>query len=734
MTDIFDAERARRLTLLRQSSVSNRIRLNPDTASFLRRYEDSDVSRLKLLEAQRLRNESEEQSKLIKLQKKRLKKRLRSGKGLPKGRGKQQKEVIQKSPLEVEIEKEKERAAQKLERDKLRVVATTETLRDRQERDRLQQEGLLARARLQQTAFDNQAARQNAQNIFLGNRAEQQAQRAQQLRLADRDQQARIDDRQQQLLIADAQREDREEDRQARLAIADISERRLAADSADLRRLNADKLRIKQLQIDNHFQDNQQERALRDRQLAGERERYNVDLARVQADREREVGRVNAELEGVRERVARDDAFRHRQLEEQQRLALEQLAQQRRDNSQQSELERNRIDNQRAVDAERAITDRELIQGFSATVQALNTQRDSDPTPAGPPAGGPTAADIAAQVRQDLAAGLRAGARAASPQPRQSPVAETAETSSSGSFGIGGGSPVDLEDISQTGSELAEEARRAAVEGGTRVAPDDTLTSAQIFEGIGISPPAGAESLRLSPDRTGRAYPAGQGTASQAGATARNLAPRRQSSSASSQSSGDSDEQRMGDDTQRTLSVMRGGSSSPTPRVRPGPLVPSGRISERTGREILAPQSQVDRSLRAGTPPRTTRSRTPPRSAGTPALTGSGRVDTIAEESTLQQVGGAVGGVVSGAARLAGGAIGGVGQGIYEQLPSAGDVGAAVGRGGVRAVSGVAGAVYEGLVGGQEEDEPIDRQGSSAGQEIYDTLRRQEQARQGGGD
>ena len=126
MDDIFDVERARRLTLLRQSSVSNRIRLNPDTASFLRRYEDADVSRLKLLEAQRLRNESEEQNKLIKLQKKRLKKRLRGGKKLPrssptgKGRGigrnpqeQQQKEVIQKSPLEVEIEREKERAAQK---------------------------------------------------------------------------------------------------------------------------------------------------------------------------------------------------------------------------------------------------------------------------------------------------------------------------------------------------------------------------------------------------------------------------------------------------------------------------------------------------------------------------------------------------------------------------------------------------------------------------------------------
>ena len=66
MTEIFDAERARRLAILRQSAAPNVIRINPDTASFLRRYEDADVSRLKLLEAQRLRQESEAEKQLIK--------------------------------------------------------------------------------------------------------------------------------------------------------------------------------------------------------------------------------------------------------------------------------------------------------------------------------------------------------------------------------------------------------------------------------------------------------------------------------------------------------------------------------------------------------------------------------------------------------------------------------------------------------------------------------------------
>ena len=69
MTEVFDPQRARRLAVLRQASAPNVIKINPDTASFLRRYEDADVSRLKLLEAQRLRQEGEAERELIKLQK-----------------------------------------------------------------------------------------------------------------------------------------------------------------------------------------------------------------------------------------------------------------------------------------------------------------------------------------------------------------------------------------------------------------------------------------------------------------------------------------------------------------------------------------------------------------------------------------------------------------------------------------------------------------------------------------
>ena len=72
-----------------------------------------------------------------------------------------------------------------------------------------------------------------------------------------------------------------------------------------------------------------------------------------------------------------------------------------------------------------------------------------------------------------------------------------------------------------------------------------------------------------------------------------------------------------------------------------------------------------------------------------------------------QAVGGAVVGGIGGAARLAGGAAQGVAEGGYEQLPAAGDVGAALGRGAVRAAGALGGAAVgavQGALGGGEEE------------------------------
>ena len=56
LDNIFEAQRNRRIQNLRQQSVSNIIRQNPNLRGVLTRYEDAEVSRLKLLELQRLRS------------------------------------------------------------------------------------------------------------------------------------------------------------------------------------------------------------------------------------------------------------------------------------------------------------------------------------------------------------------------------------------------------------------------------------------------------------------------------------------------------------------------------------------------------------------------------------------------------------------------------------------------------------------------------------------------------
>ena len=84
------------------------------------------------------------------------------------------------------------------------------------------------------------------------------------------------------------------------------------------------------------------------------------------------------------------------------------------------------------------------------------------------------------------------------------------------------------------------------------------------------------------------------------------------------------------------------------------------------------------------------------------------------EPGLLQQGAEAVAGVAGAGARLAGGVAQGVGEGLYEQLPAAGDVGAAIGRGAVagvagagRLAAGAAGAVGEAVFGqGEVEPEP----------------------------
>ncbi len=287
--NIFDAQRDRRIQNLQQQSVSNVVRSNPNLRGVLTRYEDAEVSRLKLLELQRLR------TKKITAGEKALLKTLRKGRRATGGRGgKQKKEKTEPPKSQTQIEVDAEEKREKLRLEKLKQRQDEEFRRDklqiedRQEADRLAEQrdialqGVIADAQIAGFVQQQETFRENQRRID---------------RAAERQEQSRFEDRR-----------------------------------LDLQRREIDE-RIRE-------SDNQ--------------------------------------LRGVQERVARDDAFRHRELQEQQRLALEQLAAQQNDNERAHREQQLRIDNQRAVDADRAITDRELIGGLQGRITQLERAQFPD--------------------------------------------------------------------------------------------------------------------------------------------------------------------------------------------------------------------------------------------------------------------------------------------------------------------------------------------------------------------
>ena len=134
-------------------------------------------------------------------------------------------------------------------------------------------------------------------------------------------------------------------------------------------------------------------------------------VVRSEAERDVRIRESDNKLRGVQERVARDDAFRHRQLQETQRLALEQLAGQQKDNERGHREQQLRIDNQRAVDADRAVSDREIIGGLQGRITQLERQQFPDF-----PAGGLAEGRGEVSAIQDLS-GARATGSPRSPEP-----------------------------------------------------------------------------------------------------------------------------------------------------------------------------------------------------------------------------------------------------------------------------------------------------------------------------
>lgn len=330
--NIFDAQRDRRIQNLQQQSVSNIVKTNPNLRGVLTRYEDAEVSRLKLLELQRLRSKkiTAGERALLKVVAKRSGKRS----GGRVGRGGKKVKVKRRipdysgplapdgTPLTtklVEVEEfvgkdqqigeggSKDPIDPELERDKLRL-----------EQDKLKQQRETAR--------------------------EERIQRRE-------------------------------------LAARERGQRQIQFE--ELQRLENRRLNIQQQQIETHYlEDRERQRTEQDR-IAADVERYNLEARRAEANRDRDIGVAQRQLQDVQERVARDDAFRHAQLQETQKLALEQLAAQQRDNERRHQLEQNRIDNQRQVDADRAVSDRELIGNLSSRITQLERKQTSQELPTG---------------------------------------------------------------------------------------------------------------------------------------------------------------------------------------------------------------------------------------------------------------------------------------------------------------------------------------------------------------
>ena len=334
---IFDAQRDRRIQNLQQQSVSNIVRSNPNLRGVLSRYEDAEVSRLKLLELQQMR------SKKITAGEKALLKTLRKGRratGGRGGKGKQKKEKTEppKSQTQIEVDAEEKR-------EKLRLEKVKQKEDEDFRRDRLQMED---RQEVDRLADEREIAREA---------------REQKTQLA-------LEDRKQARVLSQRERGQRQIQFEAGL---------------------------------------RQQLAIEDRQVV-----------RSEAERDARIRESDNQVRGIQDRVARDDAFRHAQLQDTQRLALEQLAGQQRDNERRHREQQSRIDNQRIVDADRAVSDRELIGGLQGRITQLERQQF--------PAARGKVEDVEEETPLALASGQPGGsptprgARSPEPEPQPAPT------------------------------------------------------------------------------------------------------------------------------------------------------------------------------------------------------------------------------------------------------------------------------------------------------------------------
>ena len=598
--NIFDAQRDRRIQHLQQQSVSNIVRSNPNLRGVLSRYEDAEVSRIKLLELQRLRSKKISKGELALIKAVAKSRGRRSGGRV--GRGGKKVKVKRRIPdysgplapdgtplttKEVEVEEFVGKDQQigeggstdpidpELERDKLRL-----------EQVKLNQEREIAREDRQERARLALEDRRQRGQLAARERGQRQIQFEEQARLEDR------------------------------------------------------RVALQQSQIDAGVETEALRQQAELARVAADIDKYNAEARRAEANRDRDIAIADRQLADLRERVARDDAFRHAELQKQQQLAIEQLAVQRQENTQRVLLEQNRIDNQRAVDAERAITDRELIQTLQSSLDALNRF----------------------QVPQDLPEGRGNVEETDTPPAEPARAPQTSSTDES----LGGGGGLAL--VEATDSDLSSADTLAA-------APPNIQRLASIQ--------AGRETPRQQERRFERRAiddPTQEGVPTPGALRESPQAPERFAQPA---------------DEEVVANRLRG-QRRVAPPTQPEPEL---ALSESSGSDIGSVPSEFERILRESPP--------------------AGLRTQEEQVGVGQRAAGAVVGGLQTAGAAAGGLVGGVAQGIAQQLPAASDVGAAVGRGGVRLVGGIVSGIGQGLRGtpqpGEQTGGRLDPRGEVVG-------------------
>ena len=472
------------------------------------------------------------------------------------------------------------------------------------------------------------------------------------------------------------------------------------------------------------------DRGIARQRLDQDRDRYDADVRIAEANRDADIGVAERNLTAVQDRVARDDRAHRQEILDRRRLAEQELAsraldreaelrlrgvdaeteQQRiRETNQterardinRTEEERIRLSHAREVNLARTTADTDREAELRVELNRLRFDTPPDTFGGGvvssssSSSGAPLASNTGPQLyRQRRSPSPRQPAPepAPEPSPRSStPPRQRSSTTSSSSSGAGAPLPrpfVSSQRVHDVTRGAAETPVPETTPRALRASPRQTRAN---------------QALTLSPSSSlsgGTRRDTGASAGPPSSASSRR-GPARPSTPVSS---------RPGTPDPRRPSAARAVGGSGSPLVGGG----SGETSAQRLQRLLAtpdPSGPVS----VWSTPTTTRDANPSgspiqRSTIPPVITAASVIDRVEggpqEPSYLEQAGGAVG----AAGRLAGGAAAGVAQGVYEQLPAASDVGAAVGRGGVAVVGGVGSAVYQGLMGAEPEVESIDRE------------------------